>query len=173
MTMIYVSNKLTKDLQRCSESQVKEILAVILHKALINVTDTRKEATVRASDLMDECFSTKPIYLNEYYSDKSIGSGQYESLCKNIVGAELSWALNSDPDGSEGVTIVINTLKSTISVSSKYGDNGTALCVEAYYAFDGRGYKEASIALVSDPKFLQAHIENEHPFGICSTKIAA
>jgi len=38
---------------------------------------------------------------------------------------------------------------------------------------DGRGYKEASIALVSDPKFLQAHIENEHPFGICSTKIAA
>jgi hypothetical protein len=85
----------------------------------------------------------------------------------------LSWALNSNPDGSEGVTIVINTLKSTISVSSKYGDNGTALCVEAYYAFDGRGYKEASIALVSDPKFLQAYIENEHPFGICSTKIAA
>ncbi len=75
--MIYVSNKLTKDLQRCNESQVKEILAVILHKALINVTDTSKEATVRASDLMDECFSTKPIYLNEYYSDKSIGSGQY------------------------------------------------------------------------------------------------
>ena len=52
--MIYVSNKLTKDLQRCSESQVKEILAVILHKALINVTDTRKEATGRAYDRMDE-----------------------------------------------------------------------------------------------------------------------
>ena len=171
--MIYVSNKLTKDLQRCDESQVKEILAVILHKALINVTDTRQEATVEASDLIDECFSTKPIYLNEYYNDKTIGNGQYESLYENIVGAELSWALNSDPDGSEGVTIVINTLKSTISVSTKYGDDGTAFSVQAYYAFDGRGYKEASIALVSDPKFLQAHIDNEHPFGTPSTKIAA
>ena len=132
-------------------------------------TDQMVDATSFNTDELEVTVSTPVPFTKKKLRLFTTARGQ----CKNIVGAELSWALNSNPDGSEGVTIVINTLKSTISVSSKYGDNGTALCVEAYYAFDGRGYKEASIALVSDPKFLQAHIENEHPFGICSTKIAA
>ena len=132
-------------------------------------TDQMVDATSFNTDELEVTVSTPVPFTKKKLRLFTTARGQ----CKNIVGAELSWALNSNPDGSEGVTIVINTLKSTISVSSKYGDNGTALCVEAYYAFDGRGYKEASIALVSDPKFLQAYIENEHPFGICSTKIAA